>query len=166
MRAKLFYFSPTTVKYSALTGSWALIELDNTACSTDFIFHMGTTGEKYSRRHCWGDAVLFSVWREVPGFAQISLAGLSGAVPMRAGAVLQPGRWQELPPLAQPPALRSLLLGSSSFGNIQGAVPASRSHFDCRADLHLGGAWLEVSWAQSLCWGFETEQGPLVSFKH
>lgn len=69
MHAIFFYFYPTTVKYSVLTASWALIALDNTACSRNLIFHTGTTWEKYYRRHCWGDGC--SAVASVTGSARV-----------------------------------------------------------------------------------------------
>lgn len=86
MPAKLLYFQRTAVKYSVLTGSGALIALDNTACSTNLIFHRGTTREKHASSSGWGDAVPRAVWQKVPGFVPAGWAPPSAAPGQRSPA--------------------------------------------------------------------------------
>lgn len=142
MHAKLFYFHPTAVKYSVLTDSWALIALDNTACSTSLIFHTGTTWEKHARRSGWGMQPCRRFRRLFPFFA---------------------GRCREHPRCPQrsvhscAPELRLWKHPAPCLERSGAILPAGQS-------WARGGVWLEISWAQSLCWGFETEQ--IVSFKH
>lgn len=118
MHAKLLYFYPIAVKYLVLTGSWALIALDNTSSSTSLIFHTGTTWEKRARRSGWG----VQRFRRVFPFLAVSL---------QLGGDRSSQLCQEHP--AVPAASRDVALETS-----RALLGVFRNHPGCRAELSLG----------------------------
>lgn len=157
MHAKLFDFYPTTVKYSFLTGTWALIALNNTACSANPFFpHVHNLTEISKKKLLGRCSPVASFTETSPFFPSFCWLGCPEQF-------LQPsapaGWWQGLPLLPAAPegciSWEAAALERSSV-----VFWAFSNHFDCRADW--GGAWFEVSWAQSLCWGLETESRILL----
>lgn len=139
MPAKLFYFQRTAVKYSVLTGSGALIALDNTACSTNLIFHRGTAREKHASSNGWGDAVPRAVWQKVPGFVPAGWAPRA-AQPCGPGGDSGDGSDGDR---ASHPVCSPLGCGGPGHScweaeASRAVLGAFRNHFECRADLILG----------------------------
>lgn len=160
MHAKLSHFYPTTVKYPVLTGSWTFIALDNTACYTDLTFHAGTIWEKHAKTIPCGRGPVGSVRGTCPFRARLCRLGCGERFPRgaAAGAVAGPASSACSP--RGPERLRSLCCEPAALETSRAVLWAFRNHFDCI--WTWGGAWFEVSWARSLCWGFQRENRILL----
>lgn len=140
-------------------GSWLLIALDNTVRSANhcIIFHADAVLRRLCKKQILERCNPVACFTET---GQCLLAGRSGAVgwsscahgELRGGRPCWPG-WQQRPPL---------LLAALGTASAPLRREAAASDGSCLV-LHpcgisvWGSACFGVSWAQSLCWGSETE---------
>lgn len=130
----------STRQYSSFCKSWLLF------------FTLTRFWDSYARSKSWSDAIALPVSQKQGSFCWLGAPEPYGgpAVPIGAEA----WAWAAA---AASPALSSA--GHAWAPLCQEATASDRSRLllhPCRISV-WGSAWFGVPWAQSLCWGFETE---------